>query len=68
MGIVLASGLVGALVTYLAGLGNVNWVAPIFFACTAVAAGWVYVQNLNRLDAYAWVHRDALFEELQRKA
>jgi ABC-2 type transport system permease protein len=68
MGIVLTSGLVGALVTYLAGMGGVDWIVPIVFACTAVAAAWVYVQNLNKLDAYGWMHRDALFEELQRKA
>jgi ABC-2 type transport system permease protein len=68
MGIVLASGLVGGLVTYLAGMGNVDWIVPIVFAGTAVAAGWVYLQNLNKLDAYGWLHRDALFEELQRKA
>ncbi|HEX3375084.1 MAG TPA: hypothetical protein VHS13_12800, partial [Edaphobacter sp.] len=68
MGIVLSSGLVGALVTYLAGLENVNWIVPIVFACTAVAAAWVYRENLNKLDAYGWLHRDALFEELQRKA
>jgi len=29
---------------------------------------WVYRTNLNKLDAYAWMHRDALFEELQKKA
>jgi ABC-2 type transport system permease protein len=68
MGIVLGSGLVGALVTYLAGLGGVDWVVPIVFGCTAVAAGWVYLENLNKLDAYGWLHRDELFEELQRKA
>jgi ABC-2 type transport system permease protein len=68
MGIVLASGLVGGLVTYLAGLGNLNWIVPIVFAGTAVAAAWVYLQNLDKLDAYGWMHRDALFEELQRKA
>ena len=68
MGIVLASGLVGVLVSYLAGLGNVNWIVPIVFVCTAVAAAWVYLQNLNRVDAYGWLHRDELFEELQRKA
>ncbi len=67
MGIVLASGLMGVLVTYLAGLGNVDWIVPIVFTCTAVAAAWVYVQNLNKLDAYGWLHRDELFEELQRK-
>lgn len=67
MGIVLASGLVGGLVTYLAGLGGVDWIVPIVFACTAVAAAWVYLQNLNKLDAYGWLHRDELFEELQRK-
>jgi ABC-2 type transport system permease protein len=67
MGIVLASGLVGVLVTYLAGLGRVDWAVPIVFACTAVAAAWIYLQNLNKLDAYGWLHRDALFEELQRK-
>jgi ABC-2 type transport system permease protein len=68
MGIVLASGLVGALVTYLAGWENVDWVVPIVFACTTVVAAWIYRQNLNKLDAYGWLHRDALFEELQRKA
>lgn len=68
MGIVLASGLVGALVTFLAGMGNVDWIVPIVFACTAVAAAWIYLQNLNKLDAYGWLHRDDLFEELQRKA
>ena len=67
MGIVLASGLVGVLVTYLAGMGGVDWVVPIVFACTAVAAAWVYRENLNKLDAYAWLHRDELFEELQKK-
>ena len=68
MGIVLASGLVGGLVTYLAGMEDMDWVVPIVFACTAVAAAWVYLQNLNKLDAYGWLHRDELFEELQRKA
>ncbi len=68
MGIVLASGLVGGLVTYLAGMEGVDWIGPIVFASTAVAAVWVYLLNLNKLDAYGWVHRDALFEELQRKA
>jgi ABC-2 type transport system permease protein len=67
MGIVLASGLVGVLVTYLAGMGNVNWIVPIVFACTAAAAAWVYRENLNKLDAYGWLHRDELFEELQKK-
>jgi ABC-2 type transport system permease protein len=67
MGIVLAAGLVGGLVTYLAGMGGVEWIVPIVFACTAVVAAWVYLQNLNKLDAYGWVHRDALFEELQKK-
>ncbi len=32
MGIVLSSGLVGALVTYLAGMGKVDWVVPIVFS------------------------------------
>ena len=68
MGIVLASGLVGGLVTYLAGIEHVDWIGPIVFAGTAVAAAWVYLLNLNKLDAYGWMHRDALFEELQRKA
>ena len=68
MGIVLACGLVGGLVTYLAGLGGVNWIVPIVFGCTSVAAGWVYFENLNKIDAYGWLHRDELFEELQRKA
>ncbi len=68
MGIVLASGLVGALVTFLAGMGHVDWIAPIVFACMAVAAAWVYLENLNKIDAYGWLHRDELFEELQRKA
>lgn len=67
MGIVLTSGLVGGLVTYLAGLGNLNWIVPIVFAGTAIAAAWVYLENLNKLDAYGWLHRDALFEELQKK-
>ena len=68
MGIVLASGLVGALVTYLAGWKNLDWIVPFVFAGTAVAAALIYLQNLNKLDAYGWMHRDALFEELQRKA
>jgi ABC-2 type transport system permease protein len=68
MGIVLASGLVGGLVTFLAGMEGVDWIVPILFAGTAVAAVWIYLQNLNKLDAYAWLHRDELFEELQRKA
>jgi ABC-2 type transport system permease protein len=68
MGIVLASGLVGGLVTYLAGWEKLDWIVPIVFACTAAAAGFIYLQNLNKLDAYGWLHRDALFEELQRKA
>ena len=68
MGIVLASGLAGGLVTYLAGMEDMDWVVPIVFACTGVAAAWVYLQNLNKLDAYGWLHRDAMFEELQRKA
>ena len=67
MGILLACGLVGALVTFLAGIGKVNWIVPIVFACTAVAAAWIYRENLNRLDAYAFAHRDELFEELQKK-
>jgi hypothetical protein len=58
---------VGGLVTYLAGLGNVSWIVPIVFACTAVAAAWVYLEHLKKLDAYGWLHRDALFEELQKK-
>jgi ABC-2 type transport system permease protein len=64
MGIVLGAGVVGAAVTFLAGWAGVNWVAPVVFAGTTVAAGWIYWMNLNKLDAYAWVHRDALFEEL----
>jgi ABC-2 type transport system permease protein len=67
MGILLGAGGVGAAVTFLAGLGRVIWVVPIVFAGTAAAAGWIYLTNLNKVDAYAWVHRDALFEELQRK-
>lgn len=68
MGIVLASGLVGGLVTYLAGIGGLDWIVPIVFVGTAIAATFVYLQNLNKLDAYGWLHRDTLFEELQRKA
>jgi ABC-2 type transport system permease protein len=68
MGIMLACGLVGVLVTYLSGLGGVDWVVPLVFAGTTVAAVWVYRLNLNKLDGYAWMHRDALFEELQKKA
>lgn len=67
MGVLLASGLVGGLVTFLAGMGKVDWIVPIVFAGTAVGALWVYLQNLNKLDAYGWLHRDELFEELQRK-
>ena len=68
MGILLATGLAGALVTILAGIGNVDWIMPIVFAGTAAVAAWIYLQNLNKLDAYGWLHRDELFEELQRKA
>jgi ABC-2 type transport system permease protein len=68
MGILLGTGLVGAAVIFLAGLGKAMWAVPLVFAATAAGAGWVYLENLNKLDAYAWVHRDALFEELQRKA
>ena len=68
MGILLGAGLVGAAVTFLAGLGHVAWIVPLVFAGTAAAAGWIYWINLNKLDAYGWMHRDALFEELQRKA
>jgi hypothetical protein len=49
-------------------LGGVDWIVPIVFGCTAVAAAWVYLENLNKIDAYGWLHRDELFEELQRKA
>jgi ABC-2 type transport system permease protein len=68
MGIMLACGLLGVAVTFLSGLEDVNWVVPLVFAATTVAAVWVYRVNLNKLDGYAWMHRDALFEELQKKA
>jgi ABC-2 type transport system permease protein len=67
MGIMLGSGMVAAAVTFLAGLGHVIWVVPLVFACTAAGAAWIYWMNLNKLEAYAWLHRDELFEELQRK-
>jgi ABC-2 type transport system permease protein len=67
MGILLGAGAVGGGVTFLAGLGGMTWMVPIVFAGTAAAAAWIYLTNLNKVDAYAWVHRDALFEELQRK-
>lgn len=68
MGIMLAAGIVGACVTFLSVLGHVEWVVPTVFACTSVAAAWIYWTNLNKLDAYAFLHRDDLFEELQKKA
>lgn len=68
MGIVLGSGIFGAAVVFVAGNQNVAWVGPVVFLCTAVAAAWIYSVNLNKLDAYGWLHRDALFEEMQKKA
>lgn len=68
MGIMLVAGLVGAVVTFLSGLGQVEWAVPMVFACTAAGAAWIYWSNLNRLDAYGLLHRDELFEELQKKA
>lgn len=64
MGIVLAAGLVGAAVTLIAGWFGRIWIVPLVFVATSVAAAWIYWLNLNKVDAYAWVHRDALFEEL----
>jgi len=68
MGIMLVCALVGGTVTFVTGFWKVEWIVPLVFAGTAIAAVWVYRANLNKLDAYAWVHRDALFEELQKKA
>ena len=68
MGIMLVAGLVGAGVTFLSGLGKVDWVVPLVFAGTTVAAAWIYRMNLNKLDLYGFLHRDELFEELQKKA
>ena len=67
MGIMLACALVGGTVTFVSGFWKVEWIVPLVFAGTTIAAVWVYRVNLNKLDAYAWIHRDALFEELQKK-
>ena len=68
MGIVLALGVFGALVVFVVSYQHVVWIGPIVFLCTAIAALAIYRVNLNKLDAYGWMHRDALFQELQKKA
>jgi ABC-2 type transport system permease protein len=68
MGIMLVAGLAGAAVTFLSGMGHVEWVVPLLFVCTTAVATWIYWVNLNKLDAYGFLHRDDLFEELQKKA
>ena len=68
MGILLVAAGVGWSVMTLASSTHMTWVLPVAMLLLLVAAAAVYWNNLQRMDAYALVHRESLFEELSKKA
>ena len=68
MGILLVAAGVGWSVMTLASSFHMTWVLPVAMLLLLVAAAAVYWNNLQRMDAYALVHRESLFEELSKKA
>jgi ABC-2 type transport system permease protein len=68
MGILLASGGVCYSLQMLTGYVHLPWVMPIVLVAMLAGAAFAYWTNLKELDFYAFSRREALFEELGKKA
>jgi ABC-2 type transport system permease protein len=69
MGILLACAALGfALLTLVDRLPDIAWVLPLSMLVFVAVAAVIYWQNIEAMDVFAVEHREALLEELSRKA
>ena len=68
MGILLGSAGVCYGLQWLLGKAGLPGVFTLLLVAMLAGAAWAYAYNLNRLDAYAYTRREALFAELGKKS
>ncbi|MDE1160571.1 MAG: hypothetical protein PW792_01345 [Acidobacteriaceae bacterium] len=68
MGILVVSAGLGWSLMMLAKFSGLAWILPVVLAAMAAVAAFFYWHNLEKMDEYAMLHRDSLFEELGKKA